>query len=276
MRVFNIRYGFATNSSSNRSLIFLKDETDGVDDFGWEYFTAASTKVKSEYVACILKDSLDTILKDTDTDTIFKMVEGLGCSLSRDTYIDHQSVYLLPTNWEGTELNIEFFSEFKIFMLQDNLVILGGNDNDYETPHKLHDGTQFLLDLPMDSTAPSVARKEDWGWVTFNRVTGEKVRFSFEDYQPCYMDEDRKLYSRTPELVDLKITNYCEENCTFCYQSSTRKGKHAAFADIEAIAKSLRDMEVFEVAIGGGDALSHPDFKEIIKLFKRHKIVPNS
>lgn len=63
----------------------------------------------------------------------------------------------------------------------------------------------------------------------------------------------------TPESVDLKITDYCTAGCAFCHESSTKRGVHG---DVDFINRILLDCKG-EVAIGGGDPLSHPDFEDI-------------
>jgi len=79
----------------------------------------------------------------------------------------------------------------------------------------------------------------------------------------------------TPELVDIKITDYCPFNCAYCYQGSTIKGKHADIGTIDKLARSLGKMKVFEVALGGGEPTLHPEFIGILKNFRDNNIVPN-
>lgn len=71
--------------------------------------------------------------------------------------------------------------------------------------------------------------------------------------------------STYPELVDLKITNQCTKGCSYCYQASTPDGKHASYEDICSVIAALAKMEVFEIAIGGGEPTLHPDFLSILK-----------
>jgi len=79
----------------------------------------------------------------------------------------------------------------------------------------------------------------------------------------------------TPELVDIKITNYCDTGCKFCYQNSGTNGKHAEISVIRKIADVLKKCEVFEVAIGGGDPVLHPGFLNILEIFTANGIVAN-
>jgi hypothetical protein len=53
-----------------------------------------------------------------------------------DGDVDHQSIIYLPLYRCKDEINIEFFKAFNKHLLENNFVILGGNDND-ESEHPL-------------------------------------------------------------------------------------------------------------------------------------------
>jgi len=283
MKLFNLRLGLATNSSSTHSLIFLpgkKVEDKDVDQdvserrFGWSRWTAASPEAKRAYVACMLLHNLPRQVLPFE---IQKMVvqQWTGQTLTDDGYggaeehIDHQSVYCLPRSWDGKFVDKEFFDEFSAFMLQKDLVILGGNDNE-DDRHALDNGKAFTLPLRQDdSSAPWVARKDpkQGYWTLFNRAEGTKIRFTFDDLQAV----PRK--ASVPELVDVKITDYCPVGCKFCYQDSTASGKHAD--KMGDLTYAIGKMKVFEVAIGGGEPTLHPDFVKILSGFRAYGVVPN-
>ena len=66
-----------------------------------------------------------------------------------------------------------------------------------------------------------------------------------------------------PESIDLKITGHCEAGCYFCHESSTPKGEHADLKWVENLL--ARDgFWCGELAIGGGDPLSHPDLVKFL------------
>lgn len=91
---------------------------------------------------------------------------------------------------------------------------------------------------------------------------GTKIRSTKDDYfQPDFS-----------ESMDLKITNYCNLGCEFCHENSTTQGKHGNILD-----KSLIDSihPYTEVAIGGGNPLSHPDLDEFLGLLKERNIIAN-
>lgn len=99
----------------------------------------------------------------------------------------------------------------------------------------------------------------------FNPDNGAKVRLAIGKYTKA---------SR-PELVDIKITDYCFFGCDFCYQGSTEQGKHAELSDIQHVISELQKAKVFEVALGGGEPTTHPDFIQILEEFRAANIVPN-
>lgn len=101
--------------------------------------------------------------------------------------------------------------------------------------------------------------------VFFSECTGLKIRASPKPYEK----------SATPELVDIKITDYCPYGCSFCYQSSTKKGQHATFARLSEYVDLLASLEVFELAIGGGEPSMHPDFVKFLYYTRDRGVVPN-
>jgi MoaA/NifB/PqqE/SkfB family radical SAM enzyme len=107
----------------------------------------------------------------------------------------------------------------------------------------------------------AIVRKDGDTWVGFNGENGDKIRLSFSEGSTT----DK---GKSPELVDLKITDFCDQGCPFCYQDSSMTGKHASLKNIKQIIKQLRINEVFEVALGGGEPTKHPKFDKILDLFK--------
>lgn len=99
----------------------------------------------------------------------------------------------------------------------------------------------------------------------FSRKDGTKMRFSIGSYEKA----------SKPELVDIKITNFCSAGCSFCYQASTVQGKHASMEDVDFVIRELAKVKVSEVAIGGGDPLEFPHIVETLQKFHAAGIVPN-
>lgn len=84
--------------------------------------------------------------------------------------------------------------------------------------------------------------------------------------------EDNEFIPDHAENMDIKITNYCDMGCPFCHEGSTTKGK---FRDIlnEKFIDTLHPYQ--EVAIGGGDATSHPDLIPFLENLKEKKVIAN-
>ena len=89
---------------------------------------------------------------------------------------------------------------------------------------------------------------------------------------------DNPLKAPIPELVDISISNHCSKACSFCYRNSIADKSFMKIKDYEFILKSLNDEKwgnVFQVALGGGEPLEHPDFIDILKITKAYNIIPN-
>jgi molybdenum cofactor biosynthesis enzyme MoaA len=167
------------------------------------------------------------------------------------------------------EINYDFLKEARDHLLRKDCIVVGGNDNDdvgtgFNDEDVIHSPLMDLRD-----SGPFIARKDEFGsWLLFNYKTGAKLRFSFDPNIVV-------TKSSSPELVDIKITNKCSKGCSFCYQGSCVEGKHASLDDVTMISDILRDSQIPEVAIGGGEPTEHPDFAQILHRFGYNKIVPN-
>ena len=74
-----------------------------------------------------------------------------------------------------------------------------------------------------------------------------------------------------PESMDIKITDYCEMNCPYCHEKSNVEGKHGDLnmEFIDTLPSGI------ELAIGGGDPLSHPKLSEFLNKLRNKNIFPN-
>ena len=76
-----------------------------------------------------------------------------------------------------------------------------------------------------------------------------------------------------PESIDMKITDWCDAGCAFCHESSTVRGKHAEMMTINRMLFNLP--AGVELAIGGGDPLSHPNIYFILQTIANRGLVAN-
>jgi len=275
LKIHNVRLGFAANSSSSHSIVFCDpDQVDELLDsyeFGWNEFVAHSKESKMHYLSLLLYYNLQNIMNSEMANIVMQHLTGIP--YTEDSYIDHQSIIDLPFSRDMKGVDTEFYKEFENYILQEDIAILGGNDNYDEEEDISHPLSSNVINLPLgrESSGRYIARKDktfDY-WTLFNVYTGAKVRFSFNDIK------ESPTKASYPELVDLKITNCCFKNCIYCYQGSTSNGLHAKKSDFYSILSALGDMGVFEVAIGGGEPTIHPNFDYIISSCRYHNIVPN-
>lgn len=90
--------------------------------------------------------------------------------------------------------------------------------------------------------------------------------------------KDNPLFAPHPELADISISNHCSKACSFCYRNSTTNNSFITLKEYNHILDSLQHPKwgnVFQIAIGGGEPLEHPDFIEIINATHSRNIVPN-
>ena len=76
-----------------------------------------------------------------------------------------------------------------------------------------------------------------------------------------------------PESFDLKITDYCDGGCKFCHENSTTNGKHADLKRIHNLMSTC--LPGTEIAIGGGNALAHPDIELFVSYLKSLQLIPS-
>ena len=95
---------------------------------------------------------------------------------------------------------------------------------------------------------------------------GTKVRYNDLDY----------FTPEKPESIDLKITNCCNGVngmlCPQCHEKSNPNGKHGDIMNLKFIDTML---PYTEVAIGGGDPLTHPDFAPFLAKLKKRNLIAN-
>lgn len=284
MKVHNVRLGFATNSSSSHSIIFdpslknVSDDYDVEEDFGWNYFTLASKEAKDDYITAMLVQNLSHEDAFT-TDIIQLILKGLGLNLNEETKkelnlygycsgIDHQSLYILPKEHGTNCISVQFFKEFREYLLKEGIIILGGNDNNDKDRPLWSEDHQVILDEYKPDDEGWICRKDGQWWTLYNKASGNRAVFSFEDNSEPFKPE-------TPMLIDFKISNFCDIGCQFCYQGSTKQGNHIDSAKVYDFASDIATAKVFEVAIGGGEPTECPSFVDFLERLDDFGVVAN-
>lgn len=75
-----------------------------------------------------------------------------------------------------------------------------------------------------------------------------------------------------PESMDIKITNQCDKLCKFCHEASVPDGRHGDVMNLPFL-ETLHPYT--ELAIGGGNPLSHPDLIPFLEGLKERKLIPS-
>ena len=76
-----------------------------------------------------------------------------------------------------------------------------------------------------------------------------------------------------PESIDVKITDYCDMGCKYCHECSTINGNHA---DLNKLLDVISELPSgVELAIGGGNPLSHPNLLDFLQTLKNRGIIAN-
>jgi hypothetical protein len=111
--------------------------------------------------------------------------------------------------------------------------------------------------------APMLASYRNGGYAVQVHADGTKVRETLDASVPPVL----------PEQMDLKITDWCDAGCAWCHEKSTVKGVHG---DMDATISLLSVLPAgTEVAIGGGDPLSHPQFERLVLTLSDQGLIPS-
>lgn len=238
----NIRLGVATNSSSTHSLVILNGKYRTVyprdpDIYGWDDFLLTTANQKRRYFG-------------SETDK------------------DHQSVTAIPNDQE-------FLKDIEKFIVNnERIAVVGGNDNEESDTHNHKIERAILNDWFAcgEGVGHVRSRKEDDGlWTIFSKNNRGWARCTVDLANP---QNPRKFgKTKSPLLVDVKVTDLCGYGCDYCYQGSTTKGKHAEYT--EDFVQWCVDNEVFEIAIGGGEPTTWPHLSALIDDASARGVLPN-
>jgi radical SAM protein with 4Fe4S-binding SPASM domain len=111
--------------------------------------------------------------------------------------------------------------------------------------------------------------KDGYGYkAIFDEKTGYTIRSGEKGENPFWKADG-------PELLDIAITNYCERGCDFCYRSSNKYGQHMDLDLYEKVLKAAKAVNVFQIALGGGNPNQHPQFIDILRMTRECGIVPS-
>ena len=100
---------------------------------------------------------------------------------------------------------------------------------------------------------------------------GNYTTLIFSDGTKIRQTEDDDFRPAFAENCDIKITNMCDMNCPMCHENSTADGKHG-----DLNMKFLETLHPYtELALGGGNALLHPQLVPFLEKLQKQKVIAN-
>lgn len=100
---------------------------------------------------------------------------------------------------------------------------------------------------------------------------GKTLRFAIDPKKPI-------TELKYPEFYDIKVTGNCEGACPWCYMDSKVEVHYDDIINkTRKFFNNIPEEQLpFQVALGGGEPTSHPDFIELLKVLKEEfDITPN-
>jgi organic radical activating enzyme len=237
-KVFYVRLGHANNSSSDHHII-LNNKGPAL----------VRTKLeKLSYLSATLYLSLESII---GPELAMVIARAWTNGAKPDFNIKYDNRLIIPRSLERWPANKEFYKELSDFILRKDVAIIASDMV----------GNYLLDAIPRGRDEDYVARKDHVYnyWTLFNYKTGYKVRLSLESGEAV-----TPTRSSVPDLIDVKITDFCRQGCSFCYQNSKSDGGDADPNAIWTLAEEAASNGVFEMVLGGGEPTQHREFSTLI------------
>jgi hypothetical protein len=272
MKIQNIRFGHAVNSSSTHSIVIFPDghnHFSNIDEnnYGFQQFVLTDKADKLGYIGILLWEA---VKKKNLPDYLWRYyvntwLDGVHID-TENGYINAASKFPIPCDMKTQLPDLEFFADMRNHLLDEKIVIFGGSDQDTDSSWKHGDyypdtKTGTLQRHSRQETPLEYVRKDPlYGYYTlYSPRSGHRLRFSFDG------NAEMRCAS-SPELVDVSITDYCDKGCGFCYRGSDEEGEHASTLALSDIFKALAELKVFEIVLGGGQPTKHPKFADIVRV----------
>jgi radical SAM protein with 4Fe4S-binding SPASM domain len=105
-------------------------------------------------------------------------------------------------------------------------------------------------------------------WVAAEAWSAPRRRPEADGGETAAVDDPPALVSTSPDNsapheAHVQVTRACALPCPSCHVDPEPSGAHVPLAEVEARFRSLADRGVFHVAVGGGEALAHPQLAAI-------------
>lgn len=98
-------------------------------------------------------------------------------------------------------------------------------------------------------------------------IIEQKAKGKFENLQFGIPDDifQQSSFFKSPLVIQLELTTYCNLNCKFCFSKSGKPRKNEmGTKEIKRVIRQMKDAEVMSVFLTGGEPTLHPDFIEIV------------
>lgn len=289
----NWRIGPATNSSSVHSIVLLKDpppptlrdsQEAEAQEFGWSSWVAVSPEAKLAWIGQGLKEQFAMLPAEAAARaTEALMAEVLEClaqtgvsvptpQILPDGYVDHDGRLDIPHPRWGSVFK-ELQRQFYAFLLDPRVVVVGGNDNDPLGPENA--GLPVWLEPHV--AEPLRALFEERAEGVFDPQKNAPLRYDVRDgyfsafrygvmrFRMATEPGPEIVRSEVPELVDLSVGNWCAQGCRYCYRGSTTEGGWASLQVLQGIQRALASLGTFELALGGGEPMAHPELPRLLQ-----------
>ena len=239
MKITGINIGYhAANSSSTSAIIPLAD----IDEELAKYVVATERLILDMVLATVY--SVDGVLSGTDpemTDALLRITEEYWPRATEGFSDVDQQMPLFPINFRTGAIQATFLKQF-VQWLQDYAVIVYDRNQPPQSPAE----PELIRNLRGQQFIARQDRCNPRAWELYAPDTGAFMQFVFAgDYE----------WASVPRSIDIKITNYCEYGCPFCYQSSsaghrpTQRVNGRLFSFLDACQRA----GVMAVALGGGE-----------------------
>jgi Radical SAM superfamily len=265
----SVRLGFATNSSSAHSIVLHSSPAYAalVGDDGFEYAATNEhfeiSKLESKFAYLLWAHQKAGKLA-ISAHTVLGLMQHFGQHHGMDVQriLDATQDPDLESDYYGGVLcrdGIELGLWIR-FMAEGPVSIHGWYDNNTSPLEYAQEQDKQACDFD-----ELTFRQDGTALVAYNPNDGFKFRWSPDAYTKATL----------PELVDLKITDHCGWGCKFCYQGSTKEGKHAPYKVLTDAIDAFAAAGVFEIAVGGGEPVEHPRFADLLTYAVKKKVTLN-
>ena len=299
-KLLNFRNGLATNSSSTHSVIYRNenDMFNDLDVFELDYYDrcdrtiAASREAKIKYVLAniMYKDDLVEALlpKYPEMKKYFRKIKKqFEANDSKDWGDNIFGMTCRGSLYTG---NLQFDIDYLTEIIENpDIIIVGGSDEedfvyDTESGHEEIITPDDITNFGESYTSYYQKRdliKNGTYWVSYGRINLARCveKYEYDDEETVnipkrnctlgkvrFISGDADVVPQYPELIDLRLTNKCNHNCSFCFMDSNMEQPHADPDYVYCIINSLKTKTEF--SIGGGNILLYPDLEDVLKAIK--------